>query len=111
MKFSKHLELRLNVNHNIISLPVENGDFSTTILGLNILTAINRKIFADGLIQYDNESKKLQANLRIDWIHTPGSDLFVVFNTGYFFDDGIDFRESALDMRTGLVKLTYLWAL
>ena len=111
VKFSKHLEVRLTVNHNIISLPVENGDFTTTILGANILTAVNRKIFAEALIQYDNDSNKLQANLRINWIHTPGSDLFVVFNTGYFFNDGIDFRESALDQRTGLVKLTYLWAI
>jgi hypothetical protein len=111
MKFSKHLEIRLTASHNIISLPVENGDFSTTILGTTILTAINRKIFAEALIQYDTDSKKLQANMRINWIHTPGSDLFVVFNTGYFFEDGIDFRESALDTRTGVVKLTYLWAL
>jgi len=111
IKFSKHLEIRLTANHNVISLPVENGDFSTTVLGANILTAINRKIFAEVLIQYDNDSKKLQANMRINWIHTPGSDLFVVFNTGYFFEDGINFRESALDQRTGLVKLTYLWAL
>ncbi len=111
VKFSKHLEVRLTANHNIISLPVENGDFSTTILGANILGAINRKLFAEALIQYDNDSKKLQANLRVNWIHTPGSDLFVVFNTGYFFEDGISFRESALDTRTGLVKLTYLWAL
>ena len=111
VKFSKHLEVRLTANHNIISLPVENGDFSTTILGANILTAINRKLFAEALIQYDNDSKQLQANLRVNCIHTPGSDLFVVFNTGYFFEDGINFRESALDQRTGLVKLTYLWAL
>ena len=111
VKFSKHLEVRLTANHNVIRLPVANGDFSTTILGANILTAINRKIFAEALIQYDNDSKKLQANLRVNWIHTPGSDLFLVFNTGYFFQDGLNFRESALDQRTGLVKLTYLWAL
>ena len=111
MKFSRHLEVQLTANHNIIRLPVANGDFSTTILRANILMAINRELFAETLIQYDNDSKKLQANMRINWIHTPGSDLFVVFNTGYFFEDGINFRESALDRRTGVVKLTYLWAL
>ena len=111
VKFSKHLEIRLMADHNIISLPVENGDFSTTILSTNILAAVSRKLFGEALIQYDNDSKKLQANLRINWIHTPGSDLFVVFNTGYFVEDGINFRESALDRRTGVVKLTYLWTL
>ena len=111
VKFSKHLEVRLIADHNIISLPVENGDFSTTILSANILAALSRALFGEALIQYDNDSRKLQANLRINWIHTPGSDLFVVFNTGYFFEDGINFRESALDRRTGVVKLTYLWTL
>ena len=28
-----------------------------------------------------------QANIRVDWIHTPGSDLFLVLDTGYITDD------------------------
>ena len=40
--------------------------------------AVSRKLFAGALVQWDNLSKELQANIRVDWIHIPGSDLFLV---------------------------------
>ena len=55
-------------------------------------------------------SPELQANIRIDWIHTPGSDLFVVIDTGYLTGDLLDPREPRWQRRTGVVKLTYLKA-
>ena len=51
-----------------------------------------------------------QANVRLDWIHTPGSDLFLVFDTGYFRGDLDDPRDERWLRRTGVVKLTYLKA-
>ena len=103
-----HLVLIGSVDRNQISLPVENGDFSTTVLGLIPEIAINRKLFANGLIQYDSDSKTFASNLRIDWIHTPGSDLFLVLNTGYLIGDQFDPNETRWTQRTGIVKLTYL---
>ncbi len=103
-----HLVLIGTVDHNQISLPVENGDFSTTVLGLTPEIAINRKLFANGLIQYDSDSKTVQTNFRINWIHTPGSDLFLVLNTGYLIGDQFDPHETRWTRRTGVVKLTYL---
>jgi hypothetical protein len=77
------------------------------------LGALNRKLFAKALIQYDNFSRDLQANVRVDWIHSPGSDLFVVFNTSSFFpeenDDIFDPRRTTvLNDRLAVAKLTYL---
>jgi hypothetical protein len=95
-------------DRNRISLPVENGDFSTVVLGLTPETAINRKLFANGLIQYDSDSKALQTNSRIDWVHTPGSDFFLALNTDYLIGDQFDPHESRWTRRTGVVKLTYL---
>jgi hypothetical protein len=89
---------------------VDNGDFATTILGLDVGAALNRKLFANALLQYDNDSEEFQANIRINWIHTPGSDLFVVFNTGYFTGDLLEPHEDRWVNRTGVVKLTYLKA-
>ena len=103
-----HLVLIASADLNKISLPVENGDFTTTVLGLTPEIAINRKLFANGLIQYDTDSKTLASNFRIDWIHTPGSDLFLVFNTGYLIGDQFDPNETRWTQRTGIVKLTYL---
>ena len=109
-KTGPHLELTGSIDRREIDLPVENGEFSTTILGLEILGAVTRKLFANALIQYDNNSETIQANVRINWIHTPGSDLFLVLNTGYFRGDLMDPRDERWVNRAGVMKLTYLKA-
>ncbi len=109
-KTGPHLELTGSFDRRQIDLPVENGEFETTIFGLDVLGALSRKLFANALIQYDNVSETLQANIRVDWIHTPGSDLFVVVNTGYFAGDLPDPRDERWVNRAGVVKLTYLKA-
>ncbi len=110
---SRHLNIEAGVDHSIIDLPVANGEFTATTVSLNLLGALNRKLFAKGLIQYDNFSRDVQANIRVDWIHTPGSDLFLVFNTSYHVsgdnDDLFDpRRDFLLNDRVGVLKLTYL---
>ncbi len=98
------------MERNDITLPVANGDFSTTLLSLNIGAAVSRKLFANALVQWDDQSESLQANIRVNWIHTPGSDLFVVFDTGYQTGDRLDPRASRWVRRTGVLKVTYLVA-
>ncbi|GMR12718.1 MAG: hypothetical protein BMS9Abin29_0911 [Gemmatimonadota bacterium] len=109
-KTGPNLTLTGSVNRNDIDLPVEDGAFSTTILSLNVLGAINRRLFANALVQYDDISENLQSNVRIDWIHTPGSDLFIVLDTGYFLGNLLDPRDTRWVNRAGVVKLTYLKA-
>ncbi len=104
------LRLNLAADRNLISLPVAGGEFSTVIYSADVGLAASRKLFGNALIQYDNFSQTLQANFRVDWIHTPGSDLFVVFDTGYFLGDLFDPHEARWRRRTGVVKLTYLKA-
>ncbi|MDH3223157.1 MAG: hypothetical protein OEO23_05535, partial [Gemmatimonadota bacterium] len=91
-------------------LPVPDGAFTTQVFGVNILGAVSRSLFANALVQWDDVSNMLQANIRVDWIHTPGSDLFVVFDTGYMTGDLLDPRTDRWQRRTGVVKLTYLKA-
>ncbi len=106
-----HLTMGARYAWNGVSLPVEDGDFSTHLVSANLQGAVSRKLFANALVQWDNHSRELQANVRIDWIHTPGSDLFVVVDTGYLTGDLLDPREPRWRRRTGVVKLTYLMAL
>jgi hypothetical protein len=110
---SRHLVLDGGVDHSVIDLPVENGAFSATALSLSALGALSRTLFAKALVQYDSFSRDVQANVRIDWIHTPGSDLFVVFNTSHhvFGDADVRFdprRDVALNQQVAVLKLTYL---
>ncbi len=112
-RHSQYLQLEGSLNHSMIDLPISGGEFSATVLTASVLGAVSRKLFAKALIQYDNFTRDLQANIRIDWIHTPGSDLFLVFNTSYHFTGERDnlfdpHRNVLLNNRVGVAKLTYL---
>lgn len=109
-KTGPYLTLSPSFSRRQINIPVEDGKFSADIFSLNVLGALSRKIFANALVQWDNISEELQANIRIDWIHTPGSDLFIVLNTGYNTNDVLDPRDTRWIQNTGVVKLTYLKA-
>ena len=112
-RHSQFLQLEGSLSHAIIDLPTANGSFDATTMSLSILGAANRKLFAKALIQYDNFSRDVSANIRVDWIHTPGSDLFLVYNTSYHFtgDGEVLFdprRDVLLNDRVGVLKLTYV---
>jgi hypothetical protein len=109
-KLSENFILSANVNQNFITLPVENGEFTTRIVTGRLTYYFSRNLSIASLLQYDNFSENLRANIRLNWMHTPGSNLFLVFNTSYIMDDdGLNFREQNLTNRTGVIKLTYLF--
>lgn len=112
-RHSQYLALEVSARQSRVDLPVENGKFEATTLSLNIIAATSRKLFGEALVQYDNFTRNLQANIRVDWIHTPGSDVFFVFNTTYFFTRDQDElfdpnRNILLTDRVGIAKVTYL---
>jgi len=110
---SKHLTLGGGISKSNIDLPIENGSFSATTASLDILASVSRKLFTKALIQYDNFSRNVNANIRVDWIHTPGSDLFFVFNTSYHVTGDNEFlfdprADLLMNDVVGVAKLTYL---
>ncbi|MEQ9401451.1 MAG: DUF5916 domain-containing protein [Longimicrobiales bacterium] len=109
-KPNQYITLQPSYDHNRIRLPVADGDFDTNLVSVDIGTAVSRDLFANALVQWDDLSETLQANIRINWIHTPGSDLFLVLDTGYLTGDLFDPRDTRWQKRTGIVKVTYLKA-
>jgi hypothetical protein len=107
---NKHLTVDANASWNDVSLPVPDGDFTTALVSTRFEAAVSRRLFAYALVQWDDVSGTLQANIRIDWIHTPGSDLFLVFDTGYLTGPLEDPRDPRWLRKTGVIKLTYLKA-
>ncbi len=110
LKTGPHLTIGGQVSRNQVSLPVLDGDFATTLLALNVEGAVSRKLFAGAFIHWGNLSKGLQANIRVDWIHTPGSDLFLVLDTGYIIDDTLDPWLDPWTRRMAVAKPTWLKA-
>jgi len=56
------------------------------------------------LVQYNSLDRALATNVRFNYIHRPGSDLFIVFTEGR----GGDVGAWNLDARGLVMKVTYL---
>jgi hypothetical protein len=114
-RFSRHLKAEGTLRYSHIEHA--SGRLDAAVGSLRIEAAASRKLFARALVQYDNFSRLVRANVRVNWIHTPGSDLFVVFNTSRLFDADGDlgdlFRPGAYALvdQAAIVKLTYRIAL
>jgi uncharacterized protein DUF5916 len=97
-----HLSLELGLSHNRVRLP--GGAFTADVRSLRAVYAFTTRLFASALVQHNSLDRRLVTNLRLGFIHRPGSDLFVVFNEDR--GDGATLRRVA--NRGFAVKLTYL---
>jgi hypothetical protein len=85
LKPSTHLALGLDTERNDISLP--GGDFTTTVVSGRFDYNFSPNVSWANLVQYDSESRELGLQSRFRWILTPGTDLFLVYNRGWYRDD------------------------
>ncbi len=87
------------------------GELNTHLLEMRVNLAFNTRLFLNTLLQYNSETNELSTNLRLNFIHSPGSDLFVVYNEsrgreGEEFPDGLPARN-----REVILKFTRLFRL
>lgn len=82
---------------------LKNRDFNLWLLGPRIDVTVTNKLFFTNFVQYNNQAKNVNLNLRLQWRYSPASDLFVVYTNNYFSDFS-DVRNRAL-----VLKLTYWW--
>jgi Domain of unknown function (DUF5916) len=81
---SYHLTLDAAIQRNDIVLPLPMHPFVTNLVTSRIGYAFNTRTFLDTLLQYNTDLKQFSANVRLDLIHRPLSDVFVVYNEQQF---------------------------
>lgn len=101
-----HWSFGLNYDRNQVELP--QGELNTDLFALRVNYAHNTRLFLNTLVQYNSEDNELSTNLRLNFIHSPGSDLFIVYNEGRGregedFSDGLPSRN-----REVILKFTRL---
>jgi hypothetical protein len=74
-----HYEFTVEYEHNDITL-IE-GSFKTNVARLRADYAVNARLTVTGFAQYDDQSERAALNARLRWTPSPGSDLFVVWNS------------------------------
>ena len=94
--------LTLGFTHNRVDVPT--GAFTANLARLRVEYAFSTKLVANTLIQYNKREDQLSISVRINFIHRPGSDLFIVINE----ERGNATSIWDLNTRASVVKLTYL---
>jgi hypothetical protein len=96
------LRFDVGVNRNEVDLP--GGDFVADIWSLRATWAISPLMTTNALIQYNSLADDILTNIRFNFIHRPGSDLFLVLTD----ERGVDGDLWALADQGLVAKLTYL---
>jgi hypothetical protein len=91
-----------SIGRNDVDLP--GGDFVADIYSFRATWALSTKISTNALIQYNKLADDFNVNVRFNFIHRPGSDLYLVLTENRGVDD--DLWE--LQDRGMVAKLTYL---
>ena len=75
---SQHFALDLGVERNEIDLP--GNSFTADVFGARVDVAGSTRLFLSGFFQYNAASEDAVMNLRLNFIHSPLSDLFLVYS-------------------------------
>jgi hypothetical protein len=72
------------LTYNDVSLP--QGDFTATLASLKLGYFFTPKLYVQSLVQYSDQIDQWSANLRLGWLNTAGTGLFIVYNDVQGFD-------------------------
>jgi len=76
--------LSVRVDHNRVELA--EGEFDVTLAGLRAAYFLTPRLYLQSLIQYSDQVDTWSANVRLGWLNTAGTGLFVVYNDARGFD-------------------------
>jgi hypothetical protein len=79
--------LALGLNQNRVELP--SGGFTSNLLSVRGAYSFSTRLNANLLVQYNSLDEYFSTNLRINFIHRPGSDFFLVFTEERGVDDDL----------------------
>ena len=101
-RLNGHLNFALSDSVNDINLA--GGSFVTNLVTGRINYYFSTKVFVNALVQYNTDTRQWSSNARLDIIHRPLSDIYLVYNERH------DSRSGDLISRAVIAKMTYLLA-
>ena len=102
VRANEHFNVSGNVQFNDIELP--QGAFTTHLVTGRVNYYFNTKVFVNALVQYNTDTRQWSSNVRLNIIHRPLSDIFLVYNERH------DSRSGDVLDRALIAKMTYLIA-
>jgi hypothetical protein len=99
---SPSISLALGLNRNRVEIP--GGDFTANLVSVRGTYSFSTRFGLNLLAQYNSLDQYFSTNLRMNFIHRPGSDLYLVFTE----ERGVEDDLWKVSNRGTVVKLTYL---
>ena len=85
-----HLITGVDLSRTEAALP--NGHFVATQLAARLEYALNTRTSFLSFVQFNNEDRRVDFNLRFHWIPQIGDDVYLVWNSGYTTDPAAPYR-------------------
>jgi hypothetical protein len=104
-RFQPYVSFLVTASYNDIDLPEPWGERKFLLVGPRLDITVTNKLFFTAFGQYNEQSKNVNLNTRIQWRYRPASDLYIVYTDNYL-PETFNVRNRAL-----VLKLTYWWNL
>ena len=105
-KVVPHLLMSAGWNQTFAHL--KEGTFVARVYTIRANYSVSPYLSFFSLVQFDNESKNLGWQSRVQWIRRPGNEVFLVFNQGWIQDDAGGFRFRAVETKfSGKFQYTF----
>ena len=85
-------------------MKIPTGDFTAKLLSLRGSYSFSTRLSTNLLVQYNSLDNEFSTNFRVNFMHRPGSDLFVVFTEQRGSEEDLWWVSD----RAMVMKLTYL---
>ena len=98
-------QLSFEPTYSFNRVDLQEGRFTTHLLGSRVTYAVSPMMFGSALVQYNSDTNTVAINARLRWEYRPGSEIFVVYNEER---NTLTRRFPALNERSFIVKINKL---
>ena len=100
-RFQPYVGITMSTSYNDLRLPMPWGKRTYWLIGPRIDVTFTNKLYFTAFGQYNEQTKNINLNTRLQWRYKPASDFFIVYTDNYF-PEYMSVKNRAL-----VVKFTY----
>lgn len=104
-RFQPYVNLVLTTSYNSIRMPEPWGHVPFWLISPRAEVTFTNKLFFTTFLQYNEQTKNVNINTRLQWRFRPASDIYLVYTDNYF-PETWDVKSRAI-----VLKFTYWWNL
>lgn len=102
-RFQPFVNIAINGSYQDLRLPQPYGNTRFSLIGPRVDVTFTKNMYFTTYVQYNDQVKNINTNMRFQWRYKPASDLFIVYG------DNSQTTPYAVKNRQLVIKWTYWW--